>query len=296
MVDVSFVGNSGSQLPVSKNINALPAQYFSLGNTALVAPTPNPMAGVLPGSSLNSATTPYQNLLVPYPQFGSITQNNAPRGERLYNSLQATVSKRFSAGLQARGSFTLSKIMDKTGYLNSQDDWTNLARVQASEPSRLFNLALTYELPFLKNGRGLSRQLLGRWELNAIFRYSNGDLIGAPGGAISTGVNPKLATPTYNHWFNTCSLNTAGVRQNCISPDESVAFLQQPPFSLRTLSTVLPGIRREIPATLDFSVFKSFRLREATTLQFRANAYNITWLILLSLEVRIQASDRPLSG
>jgi hypothetical protein len=116
---------------------------------------------------------------------------------------------------------------------------------------------------------------LGGWEANSILRYVNGSLVGAPGGVYSTGVNPKLDNPTYQQWFNTCTLNTSGVRQNCADASQPVAFIQTPPYTLRTLSGVLPGIRTEVPTTVDLSIFKTFQVYERTKLQFRANAYNL---------------------
>src|SRR5262249_13645123 len=86
---------------------------------------------------------------------------------------------------------------------------------------------------------------------------------------------PKLENRTYQQWFNTCSLNTNGVRQNCVDANQPVAFIQTPPYTLRTLSTVMPGIRTEVPAIVDFSLFKSFTIHENTRVQFRANAYNL---------------------
>jgi len=280
LVELAFSGNFASQLSVSKGINVLPGQYYALpGNaipvpsTTLLAQVPNPMAGLIPGSSLNNATTAYQNLLIPYPEFGGITESTIPIGQSLYNSMQLSVEKRLSAGLQGRLSFTWDKIMQETGYLNNQD--TALARVQAGEPSKLLTLSLTYSLPLFAKNTGLMHKVLGGWEANGILRYSNGYLIGAPGGAYSTGVNPKLSNRTYQQWFDTCSLNTSGVRQNCTDANQPVAFIQLPPYTLGTLSGVLPGVRSEIPTIVDFSLYKSFVIHENTRLQFRANAYNL---------------------
>jgi hypothetical protein len=165
--------------------------------------------------------------------------------------------------------------MQETGYLNDQDDWSMLARIQGSEPSKVATLSMTYMLPIFNKRTGFLHNVLGGWETSGIFRYLNGSLIGAPGGVYSTGINPKLDNRSYQQWFNTCTLNTSGVRQNCADANQPVAFIQTPVFTLRTLSTVLPGVRTEVPSTMDLSLFKTFQFHEKAKLQFRANAYNL---------------------
>jgi hypothetical protein len=292
LVEVAFAGNYGQQLGVQKGINALPRQYYALPGYAIPVPSatlvgqvPNPMAGLLAGSSLNNTTTAYQNLLVPYPEFGGINEQYRPLGKSLYNSMQVSVEKRLSHGLQGRVSFTWNKLMQETSYYNNQDDWTQLARVQGNEPTKLMTVSLTYALPIFEHSKGFAHNVLGGWEVNSIVRYINGSLINAPSGAYSTGVNPKLSNATYSQWFNTCSLNTNGVRQNCVDANQPVAFIQLPPYTLSDLRSagdvpngagVLPGIRAEVPTIVDFSIFKSFIIHENTRVQFRANAYNLT--------------------
>jgi outer membrane receptor protein involved in Fe transport len=282
LLEVAFAGNYATQLSVSKGINFLPRSFYALpGNpiptpsTTLLAQVTNPMAGKIPGSGLNNATIAYQSLQVPYPEFGGITQSTHAIGKSLYNSLQVSVEKRLKAGLQGRFSFTWNKIMQETGYLNDQDDWSQLARIQAGEPSKVATLSLTYMLPVFANRKGLLHNALGGWEANTILRYINGSLVGAPGGVYSTGINPKLDDRTYQHWFDTCTLNTSGVRQNCIDANQPVAFIQTPPYTLRTLSGVLPGVRTEVPTTIDLSLFKTFQIHEKARLQLRANAFNL---------------------
>jgi hypothetical protein len=280
LLQVAFAGNYASQLSVSKSIDYLPRNFYAMPGQAIPVPSttllgqvPNPMAGLIPGSSLNNATVAYQVLQMQYPEFTGVTESTVPIGNSLYNSMQISVEKRFSKGLQGRFSYTWDKIMQATGYLNSQDDFSNLQRIQSGEPTQVINISLTYQLPIFSNSTGVLHNVLGGWQANAIVRYLNGSLVGAPGGVFSSGLNPKLADPTYQHWFNTCTLNTAGIRQNCANASQPVAFYQLPPYTLATLDG-LPGIRTQVPTTMDFSLFKSFVIHERFHAQLRANAYN----------------------
>ena len=55
----------------------------------------NPLAGLLPGTSLNAANVGRTQLMRPYPQFTGITETNIPVGQSWYNAVQVRVDKRF---------------------------------------------------------------------------------------------------------------------------------------------------------------------------------------------------------
>jgi len=282
LVDISYVGSRSRALQTSKGINEVSAEQLKLG-TDLLTLVPNPFQGLLPGTAYNGATITREQLLRPYPQFAGITENNRPIGNSWYNSMQLRVEKRLSGGLHLLASYTLSKSIEAVGYLNAQDRFGDLARVLTAvdAPHRLV-FSGGYELPFFKDTRGLMKVLLDGWQLNGIATFQSGLPVDAPGGAYSTGVNPKLPgnVQSRDRWFNTCTLSLTGVRQNCLSADEPVAFTVQPPYTLRTLSTRFPNIRTRRPGLADLSVFKSFVLHEDLRLQFRAeafNAFNTPW-------------------
>jgi hypothetical protein len=120
LFSVSYAGSRTDSLQVAKQINVLPTSALALGN-GLLTPVANPFQGRLPGSNINGATVPLQQLLLPYPQFASITSLNNSYGYSSYDSLQVNLDKRLSKGLYYIASYTYSKALEATNYLNGQD-------------------------------------------------------------------------------------------------------------------------------------------------------------------------------
>jgi hypothetical protein len=240
----------------------------------------NPFAGLLPQSpSFNGSTIQQQQLLLPYPQFGTITQNLSPIGSATYDSLQVKVEKRFSYGFHALLSYTWSKALQATGYLNSgQDPINDLARTFSSfDQSYRTVFSGGYQLPELKNRNRFVRSAIGGWQINLIGTWQAGRPVSEP-DAYPSGIDPKLSgsQQTLSQFFNTCTLSTTGVRQNCATADQPVAWIMRPPFTLRTSSTMFPNIRAPRPFLMDSSLFKEFRFRERYRFELRAEAFNTT--------------------
>ena len=76
MVEATYVGAKGMNLPVTRQLNGVPLQYLSTSavrddatNNRLTQQVPNPFVGLLPGTGLNGANVARSQLLRPYPQF-----------------------------------------------------------------------------------------------------------------------------------------------------------------------------------------------------------------------------------
>ena len=275
LLDISYVGSQTRRLGVSKNIDDLTTQQLALGTTYLSQNVPNPFAGLLPGLALNSTTTPRRNLIRPFPQFTSVTRTQFSLGRAWYNSLQVQVQKRLSHGFHVQMNFTWASTMEAAGYLNNQfsDDQLERVRTQEDLPFHMDILA-GYELPFFKRAKGLKKAILGGWQAQLIALFQSGRQL--PGvDAYPTGVNPAIpsAKNPDGYYFNACTLNTQGLKQNCVS-DQPVAWIQRPNDTLRVTSTRWPQIREMRPGVMDSSVFKSFLVKERLQIQFRFEAFN----------------------
>ena len=111
VLEASYVGNRGTHIQTSRNINATPLQYLSTSPMRdqatidyLSANVPNPFFGLMPvtaGTAFRSATIARERLLRPYPQFDAVN-TTTNEGKSWYHSLQAGLQKRFSRGLHDR--------------------------------------------------------------------------------------------------------------------------------------------------------------------------------------------------
>ena len=112
------------------------------------------------------------------PDYSTGITSLLPWGREKYNSLQATLNRRFSQGLQFQAAYTYSKdILMSTSILIPQ--YTN-RDYYTSGNDRTHHIAIsaTYELPFGKGKpmmpHGPAAAVLGGWSLNGIFNHYSG--------------------------------------------------------------------------------------------------------------------------
>lgn len=282
LVDASYVGSQTRELGAGKNINALTTDQLALGTVYLNQSVPNPMQGLLPGSAFNGPTIPRRQLLLPYPQFASVNRNELPVGRGWYNALQIQAQKRLTHGFQITMNYTWSATMEASSYLNPQFSDGQLERARTAEdlPHRMSIFGI-WQLPSLPGANTLVRGVLGGWQFNGIAIFQSGRQLNGV-DAYSTGVNPFVPGPQTpdGYYFNACSLNLAGQRQNCASPDQPAAWVQRPADTLRVAGSRWSQLREPRPPLLDSSIFKSFRPVERVNVQFRAemfNTFNTPW-------------------
>ena len=191
---LGYVGNRAQNLRSSlMNINNIPYSDFALG-TLLNQPLKTNTAGIqAPYANFYTDwgnNVSVQQALRPFPQYGYIYMDVLQNiGQSTYQSLQATLQRRFSAGLNLQASFTWSKTLtDADSILPG----TNAGISQIQNPGNLqnekalssqdipysFTGSFLYELPFGKGKPwlkgGVGGAILGGWTVGAVLRYESG--------------------------------------------------------------------------------------------------------------------------
>ena len=204
-LSVAYVGTLGRRLPSSIDpLNAINPTYLSMGDALLHEFAPGqasldgvaaPYAGWAQQLLDNGCSPSVAQALTPFPQYCDNLQGmNENHGESHYNSLQVKFEKRFSGGIYALVSYTLSKTVS-SGSDNTQRDavtWSGLQGVispfekgrneviAATDTPHVLSAAFVYELPFGKGKRHMNdistgmNALVGGWQLSTIFKYSSG--------------------------------------------------------------------------------------------------------------------------
>src|SRR5262249_2127785 len=127
-----YVGSKTNHIELTRNINALPAQYLSTlptrddtWNNYLTASIANPLFGLQPGNTngiYTGSTTSRQTLLSPFVAFGNGAINTTENtGYAWYHSVQIAAEKRYAKGFTVKGSYTFSKWMQAVNLLNASD-------------------------------------------------------------------------------------------------------------------------------------------------------------------------------
>jgi hypothetical protein len=293
VLEVGYVGSSG--------INLL--DYNHNVNTALLASASTPINGFTTTTVANVA------LRVPYIGYAPAgLQATAFDGISNYNSLQVTVRKQFSHGLTMQANYTWSKSL--TDLTVDSSNSNNAGALQQQYGPSYFNrpqrfiINYSYDLPFGKHDGALGKLLEG-WQLSGVTTVQDGAPItfvdGAAGSAYGTqgtGTTSGFGRAQLCPGMTYANIATPGgiesrlggysggpgyfnVNAFCpapaIMPDGVTTTTQAACPTCATLfgSTgmgILPGPGQ---VNFDFSILKTTKITEKTTIQIRGEFFNV---------------------
>jgi hypothetical protein len=277
---VAYIGSFATHEFLSIDSNSIPAQICSS------ATCPSGGISATKGSVTQGALyIPVQSRPNPFLSGGFFW---LAEGNSSYNALQVDVTHRISNGLEFRGNYTWSKNLDINSGLtgaqannqaqmvldrnNLHRDWGPSALNVTSQAS----LSALYEIPlghgqrWMNDISSVESKFVSGWQLNGIGTFLSGFPFTPLAGSNRSGdgdtrnpdrvsINPPFTGPVIlknpNQWFN------------------PAAFILPPPGTYGNIgrgTLTGPGL-----ADVDVSLFKNTQITEKTSLQFRAEFFNV---------------------
>ncbi|GAC1421164.1 MAG: hypothetical protein NVSMB62_15850 [Acidobacteriaceae bacterium] len=275
VLQVSYVGNRGTHLTSSYDVNYIPA-----ANRLAATFTQNPQS------------------LRRFPNYGSLsywTHN----GDSYYHSLQ-TLFRTQIGSLRMQAAYTWSHAIanvltdDSSGGIGagSFTDPTNTRLDRgntATNRPNIFVANATYFLPKLQSSGLLTRNMLGGWELSGITNADSGNSF----TIYQTGVNDAHSVPagsTYGPVGTLFQTGLTGMQRPLINPNQPCngkGNLRDQIINPQAFTLVGYHLGTEDPRTAprgscsgprlvntDLSLDKNWRVHERVTIQFRLDAFD----------------------
>jgi hypothetical protein len=303
-IDASYIGSRGNNLEANQtspaqNRNVIPlglrqqCDAWEGGSASYCqALIPNPFYQLAPFAGTTYYTSPTLSratLSTPFPQFGAITQVKQNTAKSWYNSMQVNYEIRARGDLTLIANWTLSKQIFQNGYTDLQQFVPERSIYQYDQPQAV-KVTAVYQLPFgpgkhfANSTNGFIRRIVGGWEANVMFSYHSGLPWRLPGNFIyvkeakESNINwnasvVHVVQPCVAQW-NTNGIITMqafSVAAGC----SSYNFLSLPLYAPSAEPNYSGQIRTMSGPTMDASLNKTTRITERTSLQFRAEAFNV---------------------
>jgi hypothetical protein len=327
--DVAFAGSHGVHLQqYQTNIDQIPDSFVATAanqyNAALAGPCSgsaspttcaddsvtinqlitNPMKNTSPNATIGAATIHAGQFDRPYPEYNGLNLNGYGCCGSSYNSLQATVQRRFQGGGTLLVAYTNAKLMSNTdtltswlesdafgtGGVGSVQDWNNLAgerSLSSQDISQRLVISYVLDLPFgrgkpyANSFNGFANRAISGWGVDGITTFQKGfplKISYAGSTALeSAGLGVANVRPDV---VPGCS--KTGTRQ--ISSDvannpelyfNTSCFAAPPAWGFGTEARVDATLRGPGIDNFDFAIFKRTMITERVGFEFRTEFFNI---------------------
>jgi hypothetical protein len=202
----------------------------------------------------------------------------------IYNALQVS-GRRNAGGLQLTLAYTYSHSID-----NSSDRYDStfvnsyaLSSYRASssyDQRHIFTVSYIYDLPILRHSTGLTKSLLGGWQLSGITTAQSGEPVTIVNGGTydNAGVGNEVGSGSYAdlvgdpHGPKPTFNAVPGVVYGPLL-DNPGAYAQ--PTGLTFGDSGRNSLAGPGRLNFDMGLFKHFKIKESMALEFRAEAFNV---------------------
>ena len=279
VLEASYFLNLGTRVPYDINLNMMDPSFRYEQKTAINTQVTNPFRNYLtvdkfPGQLRNSATVALSSLLVPYPQYGTITQTNTNGKKLNTQTFELRGQRPFANGFTVLVAYAYNYERIQQWF----DDLANYRVLQTNgeegwewrptdTPVHRLTTAFTWQIPVgigHKAGGDWHPALdavLGNWQYTASGRYYSGRPVFFTTSYVVSG-NPKLDTTTHDKWFDTSM------------------FKVQDSFTPRSNPYVYDGLNGPAAAFTDMTMTKAFNFKSKYRLEARIEAYNVFNMIV----------------
>jgi hypothetical protein len=249
MLEIGYVGSHGKNLSFRYNINQ----------------------AVLDANPLNP--TPIQSRR-PFPLYGDLLDSgHPPFAISNYDGLQVRLERTFSHGFVFLAGYTFSRCENL--YNSSSTDVYNQDAQNPQQDYGLcgfqvknrFNATGIWQIP--SGLQGFMGVLTKGWQLNAMLQMQSGSPIAGP---YMPGDWANVGSRYHERMNRVCDGNLSGGQQSVMEWFNTSCFVPPARGTFGNAGSAIligPGFN-----SLDASIFREFRLREETMLQFRWEAFN----------------------
>ncbi len=300
IADVTYFVNFVSRDQFSVTPNMMDPRLSFNNKAALTQTVANPFYNwgtpeTFPGTLRNARTVSIASLLVPYPQYGVITQTGTDLRKARYQSLQLRAQRAFQSGFSflATYAYVSSRaqwFFDNQDQYDNKLSWYNFTVTQSggsgnptvtSDPKHRFVSAWTWEMP-IGRGRRFASQiapaldyLVGGWQVSGIYTYTSGaPLVFTAASLAPSSVKQIGEIGAGSYWF------------------DPAGFAALPAYTRRANPWYYDGLVGPGFKNLDFSLAKRFILTERFKVQIRLETYNtLNGMNWASPQMTVTASD-----
>jgi hypothetical protein len=273
VVDASYFFNLGTRVPYDINLNMADPAFRYEQKTVLNTQVTNPFRNYLtpdkfPGQLRSPATVSLGSLLVPYPQYGAITQTNTDGRLMRTHTIEVRAQRPFTSG----ASFLIGYAWNRERRQEWFDDIAQYRVLQTNgedgwewrptdTPIHRVTTALTVQVPIGRAhrfGANMPRALdlaIGGWQYSAVGKYYSGRPLLFTTSYVVTG-DPTVDNPTRDRWFDTSK------------------FAVQDSFTPRSNPWYFDGLNGPGTFITDMTLTKMFDVTSRYRLEARIEAYN----------------------